>query len=129
MPDFGSPSDRWPPIHFYRDSLVSIICFVVSAASFVSAVFLFAYCIPVTMNGNSVCVYPHWLAASFFVLGGGLFSVLGIVYGALAWLSLEPERYRRLLAVWHERTVDWHERSLESAQPSEPDVSGPMRPP
>jgi energy-coupling factor transporter transmembrane protein EcfT len=122
MADSGTPSDRWPPIHFYRYSLVSIVCFVVSAASFVGAVFLFTYCIPVVINGFSTCIYAHWLAASFFVAGGALFLILGIVYGAFAWISLEPERYRRLRA-------DLAGKSLEKAPQSVSDVLGPVRPP
>jgi hypothetical protein len=122
MADLGTPSDSWPPIQFYRDSLVSIVCFVVSAASFVSAVFLFTYCVPVVTNGNSVCIYAHGLAASFFVLGGVVFSTLGIVYGSLAWLSLEPERYRRFVS-------KWEGKSWATAPQSPPDGSGPARPP
>jgi hypothetical protein len=129
MADSDTTSAHWPPINFYRDSLISLVSFVVSAGSFLSAIFLFTYCIPVTIGGNSVCVYPHWLAATCFLLGGVLFSILGILYGLLAWLSLEPDRYRRLLTYWNQKTRDWSEESLETAHRSVPDVIGPSRPP
>lgn len=89
--------DRWPPIEFYRNSLVALISFIVSAAAFVIAVFLFTYCTTgVLPSAPSVCVFPHVVAATVFALGGALFLLLGGVFGALAWLSLEPERYRKL---------------------------------
>jgi hypothetical protein len=129
MADSGTTSDRWPPIHFYRDSLISIVSFVVSAGSILGAVFLFTYCVPVTINGNSLCIYPHLLAATCFLLVGVLFSILGITYGILAWLSLEPDRYRQLLNYWNQKTGDWSEESSETAHRPVTDVSGPSRPP
>ena len=89
-----APRDRWPPIEYYRYSLVSVVAFVVAAACSVSAVFLATYSVPVTVNGNPVWVFPHWTAAAFFALGAAVFTVLGIVYGGIAWLCLDADRYR-----------------------------------
>jgi hypothetical protein len=98
MADPDAPSDRWPPIQYYRLGLVAVICFVVSAAAFVSAIFLFAYCIPgaVTFGAQS-CVFPHWIAAWLILGGGTAILILGVVFGLLAWISLEPERYQELM--------------------------------
>ncbi len=94
-----TPPERWPPEHFFRHAFLSVLLFVVAAAAFVSAVFLYTYCIPGTVAfGASGCVFPHQLAAGIFLGAGVLFLALGLVYGSLAWLAFEPERYQRLMA-------------------------------
>jgi hypothetical protein len=100
MEGSDGPSDRWPPIEYYRGSLASVVSFVIGAACIVSAIFLFTFCIPSVVDREAVCLFPHWLAASVLALVGILFSAVGVLYGVIAWLSLEPERYRRWQQRW-----------------------------
>jgi len=128
MTGASSPPDHWPPIAFYRHSLVAIVAFIVSAASFVAAVFLLTFCVPiVTSFGTTGCAFQHQLAGYFFVGGGVLFLLLGLVYGSLAWLSLEPERYQELVKSWHS---SWNPGGTNSpVPPIGPKGSGPPRSP
>ena len=116
-----TPSDRWPPIQFYRGALISIICFIIAAAAFVSAVFLFSYCVPATFGGVSACVFPHWTAASIVAIGGALVLVVGVAYGVAAWLCLEPARY----GAWLRALTS---SGSEGAPQPAPDPSEPVPP-
>lgn len=122
MAESATLPDRWPPIEFYRNSLACVVCFVVAAAAFVSAIFLFAYCVPVTDAGGSVCVPPHSVAATIITIGGALVLILGVLYGVAAWLCLEPARYRKVLHALYSS-------GSESAPQPPPDAGGSAPPP
>ena len=94
MADPDRPRERWPPVEFYTRSVASIITFVIAAALAVSAVVLYTYCEPITINGNSVCLFSHWLAATFFAVGAGIFAIVGLYLGvtALFWLDAGRDR-------------------------------------
>jgi hypothetical protein len=53
---------------------VGIVAAIFSAASFLLSAFLFTYCVPIVVGGNSAgCVVPHQFAATgFLFLGIGL---------------------------------------------------------
>lgn len=61
MPETSASSDRWPPIRFLQHAVLAIICFFVSAAAFVSSVFLYTYCIPVISGVRRPdASFPTW---------------------------------------------------------------------
>ncbi len=125
MANTSAPSDRWPPINFLRHALLTIVCFIVSAAAFVSAIFLYTYCIPVVEGGQTTgCVFPHLFAADLFVFGGVLFLALGLLYGVWAELDLEPRGWPK----WAEYDYG---PSLRSKTPpsSTPEAPGQSRSP
>ncbi len=58
---------------------VGIVAAIFSAASFLLSGFLFTYCVPVVVEGNSVgCIIPHQLAATGFLLLGVVLFVLSV---------------------------------------------------
>jgi hypothetical protein len=89
------------------------VCFAIAITCIVCAVFLFTFCIPSVVGRESVCLFPHWLAATLFALVGAIFAALGIFYGAIARLSLEP--------AWHEL---WRRR-WRSVQPDSDELVRP----
>jgi len=87
-------------MQFYVYSFSAVICFIVAGASISAAIFLYSYCVPSIVGGTLLCVYPHWTAATIILAVGVLFSISGTVLGAVAWVTLDPERYRRLRKTW-----------------------------